>query len=777
MESCHAQSMSNDNYCDCLDGSDERNTSACSHLSGGRFACSSNGVDVITIPTSRVNDGVCDCCDGSDEGGTPFPIHCPDTCADSLFQLRKHSLDYYKNIQAGLRARSSILQRWKFRQDKERKTYQQVVIDRQEVLNYLANMRYLLAYEEFFEQDLQWILLRHRQYHCAEGEEKMCDFFYDGYLTEWELMDYGFQREQLEALQQNAKSRVKGKEGQPSLKRFVYTSTEEQKTLEKKEGMARLKASVCQREHLLPDEDTRIFVTVGDYLQFMMSEGGRSYRERQNKKSRTERNFFNRHFSDEERGYRLLAVTVHEFVGLVVSPITLLWQGLEVVMDWIRERTWQAIQEYHRVYLEKKKQYQQQEYLEGEEAAAGGGGMWVVEEITGQFCQFLLDSQDEESTLYRNFIQYLDYRHYDWLVSLEDRLRPVLLRYPLWAGTVLYYTPSLYWDYYVRGKADNLPPRRQACILRNGMAFAEKELIRLNQLIKDYEEVQKILSQQQEQRYFHHWGYEGKGLKQFQYLQRYLSQQIQEQKKKSWEEEWDHYGILDFFYQLSTLPNYLLGHGMYYLGVRENDLLWCREQVNLLLRLFFGLKKTPSSTYSSSTSTSTTTTTATGTGKLKKKRKSIEDTNIFQYFNQTIHSYLDHFQESFINWNQSFHQNNIFSSTTMTTTTTTTDSRDSNIKTFQEHVSEELDSYYSIQTYSSGTGCLHIRPDLYRNTLVHLECGAEHRITSIQEVEVCKYEIFVSSPLICSEHLQQQALKDLDKLGVFGFTKKNKKTT
>eukprot|EP00981_Chlorochromonas_danica_P007748 scaffold1881_cov181-Ochromonas_danica.AAC.3 len=57
MESCHAQSMSNDNYCDCLDGSDERNTSACSHLSGGRFACSSNGVDVITIPTSRVNDG------------------------------------------------------------------------------------------------------------------------------------------------------------------------------------------------------------------------------------------------------------------------------------------------------------------------------------------------------------------------------------------------------------------------------------------------------------------------------------------------------------------------------------------------------------------------------------------------------------------------------------------------------------------------------------------------------------------------------------------------
>lgn len=60
-------SQLNDDYCDCLDGSDEPGTNACAN---GHFVCTHQEKYKnypIMIPSSKVNDGVCDCCDGSDE--------------------------------------------------------------------------------------------------------------------------------------------------------------------------------------------------------------------------------------------------------------------------------------------------------------------------------------------------------------------------------------------------------------------------------------------------------------------------------------------------------------------------------------------------------------------------------------------------------------------------------------------------------------------------------------------------------------------------------------
>ncbi|TFK28627.1 endoplasmic reticulum protein [Coprinopsis marcescibilis] len=91
----------NDDYCDCLDGSDEPGTSACVN---SQFYCQNKGHIGSFIPSSRVNDGLCEpeCCDGSDER----PGVCPNRCKEigEVYRLEREAIEKIQRTGAKIRA-------------------------------------------------------------------------------------------------------------------------------------------------------------------------------------------------------------------------------------------------------------------------------------------------------------------------------------------------------------------------------------------------------------------------------------------------------------------------------------------------------------------------------------------------------------------------------------------------------------------------------------------------------------------------------------------------
>ncbi|KDQ65053.1 hypothetical protein JAAARDRAFT_28714 [Jaapia argillacea MUCL 33604] len=99
-----AWSAVNDDYCDCLDGSDEPGTGACP---GTSFYCKNEGHIGTSIPATRVNDGLCEveCCDGSDEKSGV----CPNLCKEIGDAYRQKLEEENKLRRKGSKIRSSYI--------------------------------------------------------------------------------------------------------------------------------------------------------------------------------------------------------------------------------------------------------------------------------------------------------------------------------------------------------------------------------------------------------------------------------------------------------------------------------------------------------------------------------------------------------------------------------------------------------------------------------------------------------------------------------------------
>lgn len=76
--------------------------------------------------------GVCDCCDGSDESSNPYISNiCPTTlCEAAKSQLKRDALAQYRHIQSSLRARATLLEAYRQKTTKERKSYDELLIEK-----------------------------------------------------------------------------------------------------------------------------------------------------------------------------------------------------------------------------------------------------------------------------------------------------------------------------------------------------------------------------------------------------------------------------------------------------------------------------------------------------------------------------------------------------------------------------------------------------------------------------------------------------------------------
>mmetsp|Transcript_3512 Transcript_3512/g.12654 ORF Transcript_3512/g.12654 Transcript_3512/m.12654 type:complete len:534 (+) Transcript_3512:150-1751(+) len=97
-----AKDRINDDFCDCLDGTDEPGTNACAN---GRFYCRNNDLQPRYIFSTMVNDHVCDCCDGSDEYSSG--ASCPNTCLDQIAEDLERMRAQIKAAEEGLTHRKA----------------------------------------------------------------------------------------------------------------------------------------------------------------------------------------------------------------------------------------------------------------------------------------------------------------------------------------------------------------------------------------------------------------------------------------------------------------------------------------------------------------------------------------------------------------------------------------------------------------------------------------------------------------------------------------------
>lgn len=672
----------------------------------------------VTIGVFYRGIGVCDCCDGSDEVDSPFSMNCPNTCEQDLAARKKTALAWYRTVQAALHTKADQVSALKRQKLKENKSYETLKSEKKELETMLITMKYLLSKEIKREKELRWRLLRDREQHCASGHDAACNYFFSGYYYDDELQGEGYPVELL---------------GPQKKLPYEYTY-KEQEYMNKLGTVERVRWSICPVKTLLPDDDARLFGKIGEYLNYMATPGAKVSQDRTILVIRRH-TVLGPFLEYGEKGHILAGVVASEMLGLLLSPVIGVGYALHYGYTTAARYLWDAVKSYS--------SYKGIESPTDVISSSGG----VLEQLAN-----LIIEADIPGSQVDTVLSYLDYNRYSAAIYVVDSVFS-LLYYPVWVYDIAVRSPSMYFDYYYNGRNMNLPPRRQACMLRNAMSNAEKEIQKLQEQITAEEELRDALVAVKENNNDRNKRSKGgkKGNK----------QQLDRPKVKLVKMD---YGVDGAF---EVLKDVCLEK-----TVDDYDYNFCffdevKQGKHTSMGMFsnWGTSKTAPSLPGIDLSELYNNPGETLSNAANQLLEAVADPEMGAQYLQTTSEWIASQTSTLLSSTQSMIMSLASNGTVGGT------AANAKLHGNGTRMLDEVDRFYSYQWYEGGTVC-QTKPDKQRTTLVEMRCDVKNEIVEVRELETCAYKMIVSTPIVCTSRTEERSLAELDRLGVFGFTTK-----
>lgn len=403
----------NDDYCDCLDGSDEPETSACSsHSRMNRFNCKKSGYySNASIPSSRFQDGICDCCDGSDEINSPFQFTCPDTCEDEKQTIKKQQVLQYQKVKAGLHMKWELITSMN-----KRKTNVNYVDnskdlkkENEELKKYLLVLQMRLQTEDPKERKLMWKYIRTRVSKCATGLIESCDIFRENSKVRYKPTPEGYTTKNIRAHD-----------------RIGYTS--------------------CNASEELPDIQTYQRKTVGEYIQHthekpMAAMGRESIRQT---------TLLVDYLDNGREGRVLFLQTICEWLSLPLFPLTLTvstfgW-AYSSATEWLHE-------------------------IVNDTAYASENSFSSLLLSTPAYAYMQIYNASSPLAM---FLDHFDLSRYSLANRIYSILVDYISPWT-WMWNVITISPYVYYQYLFTDVWMNIPPKHESCMLRTALEIAKAE--------------------------------------------------------------------------------------------------------------------------------------------------------------------------------------------------------------------------------------------------------------------------------------------------------------